>query len=608
MLPTTATSNVVSYRDYPATPGRPRKITTVQVMIISAISVWIMVELVAFLVLTAQVITSPFVAHHDVSMRVSPDADVPSSPSSPVAQHPPTPPVQQQQQQQRQQQEQQRDLIDELFPRHPHPSPRPPAHADMDRSLASRSSRYRRPVVPAPRRRQVTLRPGVGPPITFSECVNPNHIALTFDDGPNVLTLDLLDIFKQYDVKATFFIVGVNLDDAVGPKNIEATKRAFDEGHQIASHLWSHPHLNSLDEVGVRRELDQCGDAIEKVIGVRPRYMRPPYGETNDVVRRTIAAAGYKSMMWNCDSNDWALTDAGAVLDNMLSCHLDNLVLLLHEGRQSTVDAVRQFIIETKRDHPERQFVRADQCAGYLDDAYSLPRLPAPSPPTPAAVALLPGRGPPITFSRCVNPNHIALTFDDGPNVLTLDLLDIFKQYDVKATFFIVGVNLDDAVGPKNIEATKRAFDEGHQIASHLWSHPHLNSLDEVGVRRELDQCGDAIEKVIGVRPRYMRPPYGETNDVVRRTIAAAGYKSMMWSCDSNDWALTDAGAVLDNMLSCRLDNLVLLLHEGRQSTVDAVRQFIIETKRDHPERQFVRADQCAGYLDDAYSPPRLST
>ncbi|TYZ64721.1 hypothetical protein PybrP1_009374 [[Pythium] brassicae (nom. inval.)] len=205
---------------------------------------------------------------------------------------------------------------------------------------------------------------------------------------------------------------------------------------------------------------------------------------------------------------------------------------------------------------------------------------------------------PPVMFDQCVNSDHIALTFDDGPSVWTFALLDIFARHDVNATFFFLGANLEhDAT---NRRAAQLAYKQGHEVASHTWSHTKLEGLSAAAIREELRKTSDVLQNVTGHRPRYMRPPYGATNRAVDAVIFEEGYKSMLWSCDSIDWHYTLVDKVTKILGRCNLDGLVLLLHEGRRSTVEAVEKFIVRVRAEHPEKRFVRADVCLGDAGDA--------
>ncbi|KAF9341268.1 hypothetical protein BGZ91_009901 [Linnemannia elongata] len=137
-------------------------------------------------------------------------------------------------------------------------------------------------------------------------------------------------------------------------------------------------------------------------------------------------------------------------------------------------------------------------------------------------------------ITRCTAPGTIALTYDDGPFKYTDELLDILKAKGAKATFFINGDNnarLEDYDG-----VVKRAYREGHQIASHTWSHKDLSKMDARHVRKEMTDLDNAIKALIGVKPRYMRPPFGSLSITARRTLGAMGYNVVMWDIDTNDW------------------------------------------------------------------------
>jgi len=84
-------------------------------------------------------------------------------------------------------------------------------------------------------------------------------------------------------------------------------------------------------------------------------------------------------------------------------------------------------------------------------------------------------------ISTCARKNSIALTFDDGPSLYYEKILDILKDNDIKATFFLIGNKINDT----NLTFTKRAIKEGHNIGSHTYSHPHLPSLKESGKFKE---------------------------------------------------------------------------------------------------------------------------
>ena len=109
---------------------------------------------------------------------------------------------------------------------------------------------------------------------------------------------------------------------------------------------------------------------------------------------------------------------------------------------------------------------------------------------------------------NCLDANHVALTYDDGPYLYTNDLLDILQSYGFKATFYVTGVN--NGKGP--IDSTpawtsviKRMIADGHQVASHTWSHADLSTLSDADRTTEMVKNEMAIRNIIGKFPTYMR-------------------------------------------------------------------------------------------------------
>ncbi|ORY01765.1 glycoside hydrolase/deacetylase, partial [Basidiobolus meristosporus CBS 931.73] len=138
--------------------------------------------------------------------------------------------------------------------------------------------------------------------------------ALTFDDGPSDYTAQLLDILGAAKVKATFLMVGQNV-----VKYPEVVKRAFDEGHQISQHTWSHPHLMSISNEQIVAEVRATEEAIFNITGARTAFIRPPYGEADDRVKGVFKAMGYYNLLWNMDTLDWDIVEKKENPDNIIS-------------------------------------------------------------------------------------------------------------------------------------------------------------------------------------------------------------------------------------------------------------------------------------------------
>ncbi|KAF9357502.1 hypothetical protein BGX26_003633 [Mortierella sp. AD094] len=137
----------------------------------------------------------------------------------------------------------------------------------------------------------------------ITTCTTTGTIALTFDDGPQEYTNELLDLLKARGAKATFFVNGHNNGDIAEFAGV--VKRAYDEGHQIASHTYSHKDLATLDKAGIISEMTQLDTVLKTIIGVSPIYMRVPYGSYNDFTVSTLTELGYKIVDWDQDTKDW---------------------------------------------------------------------------------------------------------------------------------------------------------------------------------------------------------------------------------------------------------------------------------------------------------------
>ncbi|MBQ8381570.1 MAG: polysaccharide deacetylase family protein [Clostridia bacterium] len=184
------------------------------------------------------------------------------------------------------------------------------------------------------------------------------------------------------------------------------------------------------------------------------------------------------------------------------------------------------------------------------------------------------GNAVPITAKENGSPKRIALTFDDGPSTrYTGEILDILKEYGVKATFFTVGVNIEKAP-----DLLRRIVSEGHEIGNHTYSHPHLQKMDAATLAEELARTDALIRRVAGVSPTLFRPPEGVVTTSVKAAAQGGGYRLVLWSIDTRDWALNPVSDILQTVKREASDGDIILFHDwvaGRSPTPDALRQVI---------------------------------
>lgn len=182
-----------------------------------------------------------------------------------------------------------------------------------------------------------------------------HRVYLTFDDGPSAYTNEILDILAEYDIKATFFVVGKEDD-----KSKEALKRIVAEGHTLGMHSYSHKYADLYSsEESFENDFLELKNYLEETTGVPCKFYRFPGGSSNtvskvdmQVLTSYLEKQGISYFDWNISSGD-ASRNKLSVDTLVKNCTQDigrynDAVILLHDSadKKSTVDALPQ-IIET---------------------------------------------------------------------------------------------------------------------------------------------------------------------------------------------------------------------------------------------------------------------
>lgn len=173
-------------------------------------------------------------------------------------------------------------------------------------------------------------------------------IALTFDDGPHPKNTEkILDILDRYNVKATFFIVGVNA------KNYPNTlKQVAERGHEIGNHTYSHIILKDKSKNTVNSELLSAEKEIEQVTGGRTNLLRPPCGIYDGNTVSFAIENGYKVVLWNIDTHDWAHSSVESIVNSIEKNVKGGDIVLFHDyvsGKNNTKEALEIIIPKLKK-------------------------------------------------------------------------------------------------------------------------------------------------------------------------------------------------------------------------------------------------------------------
>lgn len=164
----------------------------------------------------------------------------------------------------------------------------------------------------------------------------------------------------------------------------------------------------------------------------------------------------------------------------------------------------------------------------------------------------------------------IAITFDDGPStVYTPRLLDGLKERGVKATFFLIGQNIEKEGGS---EIVKRMYEEGHLIGNHTYHHVEITKVSNDEAYQELMLTNEAIENITGEEVQFMRPPFGLWQKALEKKIHVL---PVMWSIDPLDWATENVDEIVNKVVTEAQENDIILLHDCYDSSVKAALRII---------------------------------
>ncbi|HEY0427798.1 MAG TPA: polysaccharide deacetylase family protein [Pyrinomonadaceae bacterium] len=169
--------------------------------------------------------------------------------------------------------------------------------------------------------------------------------------------------------------------------------------------------------------------------------------------------------------------------------------------------------------------------------------------------------------------NAVALTFDDGPSADTEKLLDVLRENNIKAVFFMVGKQVK-----KFPETARRIVAEGHEIGNHSHSHKILLFCSRRRIEYEIYKAQETITNTTGIAPRFIRPPCGVRTPTFFKTAWELKLQAIQWSVAGFDWKRRTAKQIADAVLRKTKAGSIILLHDGdsegksdRQATVEAI-------------------------------------
>lgn len=155
-------------------------------------------------------------------------------------------------------------------------------------------------------------------------------ICLTFDDGPDpIYTQKILDLLAEYDVKATFFVLGEAAEQF--PYLLEQMMKA---GHSIGNHTYSHHHPWMMSSTRAKHEVGRTTEIIKDITGIAPRWFRPPFGRLRSAMRSQAQSEKMTTILWNHSIIDWGVLGTEAGISKRLDSIQPGDIVLMHDGKR----------------------------------------------------------------------------------------------------------------------------------------------------------------------------------------------------------------------------------------------------------------------------------
>lgn len=438
--------------------------------------------------------------------------------------------------------------------------------------------------------------------------VKEKVIALTINDGPSQNTEKILEILEKHDVKATFFVVG--------------------------EHIERYPHLLYLiaqggNEIGIRafnyRKLQEAKDLetglddirkVKKLVKdltcVTPKLFRPPLLKISSNILKVSTEESLDIILTTTQTDDWSIgksegpieRKAKQIIDSILQEVKPGFILMLQETLASSVAALDKLIQLLQRKGFKFVTVsellslsglrtKTDTAEKKICERYEIPSITLTDRKKLAHKNLLyvlpevciHSKDGAIKIIRRANTKErvVALTFDDGPDKYTKEVLEILKKYDVKATFFIIGEK-----GLTRPDLLSLIAKGGHEIGNHTFTHPWATEISEFKIiLSEVERTQKLIQEITGNKPRVLRPPFFNISTdllkaCVKEKLDIALGNITLWDIESSFQSLeVKVKKIITNSTKDVKAGSIILLHETIYPTVQALPQIIERLKKE---------------------------
>ena len=167
--------------------------------------------------------------------------------------------------------------------------------------------------------------------------IEDKKVAITFDSAWGAdKTQGILDILKEYDANATFFLVGFWAE-----KYPDMVKAIDEAGLEIGTHSNTHPDFTKLNETQMKQELELSSNTIKSITGKDVKLFRSPYGAYNNTSINVASSLGLTTIQWNVDTLDWKGLSAGEIAKRVSAKVVPGSIILMHNNSDNVLDGLR---------------------------------------------------------------------------------------------------------------------------------------------------------------------------------------------------------------------------------------------------------------------------
>ena len=178
----------------------------------------------------------------------------------------------------------------------------------------------------------------------YSVDTSEKQVAISFDAAWGAdKTEEILEILDEFDVNATFFLVGFWVDDYT-----DMVKKIDEAGCEIGTHSNTHPDMVKLDIESVSEELSTSVSKIEAVTGKKVTLFRAPFGSYNNQLLEVAESMNLKTIQWDVDTLDWKGLSASEINSRVLSKVQNGSIILMHNNSDHVLDGLRLILTTLK--------------------------------------------------------------------------------------------------------------------------------------------------------------------------------------------------------------------------------------------------------------------